>query len=116
MFVYPGFVLVRDRTSQLGVLGLADLNLAFSGCKFVEDERVPFDAHLVGTTWEKVNKNGEPDRRFNENRQVPIVSYGEISIQSETGLNRWFLISNCDAAKSFAEAFSKYQHAISKND
>ena len=35
-----------------------------------------------GQTWRFVNKNGGPDRRFNNNIQLPIVLYGQLMVQS----------------------------------
>jgi len=33
-----------------------------------------------------VNKNGGPDRRFNDNRQIPICLYSEYTLTSDTGV------------------------------
>jgi hypothetical protein len=44
---------------------------------------VPRDSTQVDTTWRFVNKNGGPDRRFNNNSQIPILQYGEVVMRTD---------------------------------
>jgi hypothetical protein len=55
---------------------------------FREQDAVPSDAKQVGTTWRYVNKNGTPDKRFNNNTQIPIMRYGVIHFTSSSGLKQ----------------------------
>lgn len=64
--------------------------------RFIEEEAVPKDAEVVGRTWKYVNKSGGPDRRFKNNRELPICLYGEIELRSESGLNTVLMFSNAD--------------------
>jgi hypothetical protein len=57
------------------------LRLTFSLTRFIEDEPVPSDAKIVGTTWRHPNINGGPDKRFRNNHQIPVVEYGEIAMK-----------------------------------
>lgn len=57
-----------------------DLRLSFSDQKFIESEIVSKDAKIVDYTWEYVNKNGQPDKRYSNNRKLPICLYGKINI------------------------------------
>ncbi len=41
------------------------------------------DAKVVGQTWLYLNKDGSPDRRYTNNRQVPIVEYGEFTLMTK---------------------------------
>jgi hypothetical protein len=43
--------------------------------RFVEDDAVPPDAQIVDQTWKFTNKNGGPDRRFNNNKVLPVCLY-----------------------------------------
>jgi hypothetical protein len=70
--------------------------------RFIEDGSVPTDAVVVGKTWKYVNKDGGPDRRFNNNRQLPIVQYGQVDIVSSHGLNIHLQVSSVDSAAGFA--------------
>lgn len=74
------------------------LNVLNSLTKFIEEERPPSDAPIVGYTWRYVNKKGGPDRRFNSNRQLPLCLYGELYLSSEGGLNYKIHYSNPEAA------------------
>jgi len=46
---------------------------------------------------EVCKKNGGPDRRFKNNRQLPICLYSELWFKSNTGLNEKIQISKPDA-------------------
>lgn len=61
---------------------------------YVETDAVPKDANIVATTWQKVNKDGSPDRRFKQNKRVPVCEYGKILIQSESSLRVELMCSN----------------------
>lgn len=74
------------------------LTLSSRQQRFVEDEGLPKDAVIVDHTWRYVNKNGGPDARFNSNKQLPICLYGELSFQSDGGLNSKIQYSNPEAA------------------
>src|SRR5205085_10647069 len=86
-------------------------NVSFSPTRFIEDAGVPQDVQVVGTTWQYVNKNGGPDRRFSNNRQIPVAQYGLLKITSRTGLNIHLHVSNLEAARYFAGAFNHAQGA-----
>jgi hypothetical protein len=80
-------------------------NLKIDGytTRFIEDESVPFDAQVVDQTWRYVNKQGGPDRRFNNNRQLPICAYSEYTLTSDTGIYEVITTSKQGAMDAFAE-------------
>lgn len=69
--------------------------------RFIEEESVPYDSVRVDSTWKYVNKNGSPDRRFNNNRQLPILQYGEVSIFAPAGLKVLLQTSSFQKAALF---------------
>lgn len=73
---------------------------------FVEEEQVPSDSNVVDHTWRFVNKNGTPDRRFKNNRQIPIAQYEELRMSSAQGIQECFQFSKVGAAKSFVSALT----------
>ena len=91
LYFFPDRLLVYD-SSGVGAISYEDLQVRAGQTRFVETEYVP-DATKVGSTWRFVNKNGGPDRRFNNNRELPIMLYGELSLTSSSGLNEWFQCS-----------------------
>lgn len=80
--------------SKIGALNYADINVKTHVTRFVEDERVPKDSQVVGRTWKYVNKSGGPDRRFKNNKELPICLYGELELDSSYGLNTVIMFSN----------------------
>ncbi len=80
--------------NKIGALNYSDINSNTHTTRFVESESVPSDAQIVGQTWRYVNKSGGPDRRFKDNRQLPVCLYGEIELRSNSGLNTVIMFSN----------------------
>lgn len=110
LFFMPDFVFVRQN-NRYGAVSYDALGVSFSPTRFIEDAGVPQDAQVVGSTWQYVNKNGGPDRRFSHNRQIPIAQYGLLEIGSRAGLNIHLHVSNLEAARYFAGAFNRAQGA-----
>lgn len=78
---------------QIGALNYSEINFNVFSVNFRETEKIPKNAEIIGYTWEYLNKSGEPDKRFKDNKQIPICSYGEIVLKSTTGLNVAYLFS-----------------------
>ncbi len=91
------------RGSKVGMIDYNDFRIQTSEVRFVESEGVPGDAQVVGQTWQYVNKNGTPDRRYSNNRQLPICLYGQVFLRSSTGLNVEMQISNVQNCRDFSE-------------
>jgi hypothetical protein len=101
LYFLPDRVLVFEGGSA-GAVGYEQLRLAVAATRFIEEEGVPADAEVAGSTWKYVNKSGGPDRRFKDNRQLPVLVYGELRFGSSTGLNEVVHVSNRKAAEHFA--------------
>ncbi len=91
------------RKQKVGMIDYSDFRISVSLVRFVESDPVPKDAQVVGQTWQYVNKNGTPDRRYKNNRQIPICLYGQVFLRSSSGLNVELQISNVQNARDFAE-------------
>lgn len=83
--------------SKIGALNYSDISSYPHTTRFIESEAIPKDAQIVGQTWKYVNKSGGPDRRFKDNRQLPICLYGELDLTSTSGLNTVIMYSDPDA-------------------
>lgn len=81
---------------KVGALNYSDIETSAYTTRFIESEGVPKDAQIVGRTWKYVNKSGGPDKRFKNNRELPICLYGEIELKSFSGLNTIIMFSNAD--------------------
>ena len=82
--------------SKVGALNYSDIQTSAYTTQFIESEKVPKDASVIGKTWKYVNKSGGPDKRFKDNRELPICRYGEIELKSTSGLNTILMFSNAD--------------------
>jgi hypothetical protein len=107
-FFFPDRVYVLQNGTY-GAVEYACLMLGTGQTRFIEDQGVPQDAQVVGTTWRYVNKNGGPDRRFNNNREIPIAQYGVVELQSATGLNVLLHVSSLIAVDQFSSLFKSFQ-------
>jgi hypothetical protein len=110
LFFMPDFVFVWQH-NRYGAVSYDAMGVSFSPTRFIEDAGVPQDAQVVDSTWQYVNKNGGPDRRFSNNRQIPVAQYGLLEIRSHTGLNIHLHVSNLEAARYFAGSFNHAQNA-----
>ncbi|MGE5053547.1 MAG: DUF4236 domain-containing protein [Acidobacteriota bacterium] len=102
LYFFPDRLLVYD-VAGVGAVAYPDLRIDVQGSRFVEHGRLPKDAPQVGTTWQYVNKKGGPDRRFNNNRQIPVMQYGVIAFSTNSGLQALFMCSHPQAANAFQD-------------
>jgi len=107
LFFLPDQVFVFQNR-KYGAISYASLQVYASPTRFIEEESVPRDSQIVDYTWRYVRKDGGPDMRFRDNRQIPIALYGYIELSSPTGLDLHFHVSNLSYAQQFAQALSDY--------
>jgi len=115
LYFYPNFIVMKGE-KDFGVIGLKELEFDFVNTNFIEEEKIPNDTEIIDYTWLKVNKNGTPDKRFRDNRQIPIVKYGTITLHTETGVNEEYQFSNYETSRLFAEEFMNFQNFIKGAD
>lgn len=98
LYFLPDRILLKEGRDYTDV-GYDTLRVADSHTRFIESPgNVLRDTVQVGTTWQYVNKGGGPDRRFANNRMLPIVQYGEVELTNQRGF-RWQLqVSRADTA------------------
>ena len=113
IFIYPGFFVMYDSPIQLGVLELSKLSISFERSQFVEQEIVPLDSKRVGEVWERSNKDGSRDKRYADNKLIPVMEYGEITFRSSSGVHEKYMISDARNAERFASALTKFVSCIS---
>lgn len=103
VYFLPDRVLINERRS-FTELSYPALHSTASATNFIESGTVPRDAQLVRTTWKYVNKKGGPDRRFKDNRQLPVLRYGELDLSSAAGFHALWQSSSPEAARALAAA------------
>jgi hypothetical protein len=108
LFFLPDQVLYWQR-GTFASIEYGDLKVASTSTHFIEESVQTSDSQQVGNTWRYVRKDGGPDRRFNNNRQLPIMLYGVVHATSAGGLNLVFHTSRPDSAASFQTTFQAFQ-------
>jgi hypothetical protein len=109
LYLFPDWVLAYQG-SRVGAVSYRDLQCGAQATRFIEDETPPGDTEVVGKTWRYVNKKGGPDRRFSNNRQLPVCRYGELFFKSGSGLNEVLQLSKADSTADFVAALHKMVH------
>jgi hypothetical protein len=115
LYFFPDRLLVYERNT-IGGVSYDSLEIGRNTTTFSEDNGVPADARVVGYTWRFVNKDGGPDRRFNNNRQIPKCLYGELSLRSGSGLNILLQTSQSQAPEAVKAALEQMRglHAVAE--
>lgn len=103
LYFFPDKVLIID-TNGVGAVSYPNLRISIESTRFIEDGTVPRDAKVVDSTWKYVNKRGGPDKRFNDNCELPIALYEDLNFTSDTGLNERIEISRIGYGDSFSNA------------
>ncbi|WP_018915369.1 DUF4236 domain-containing protein [Thiomonas sp. FB-6] len=103
---YPDRILVRQGSS-VGSVDYHELAAVSQVTQFIESGTPPADATVVAHTWQYVNKSGGPDRRFANNRQLPVCSYGLLKMHTASGLDLRFMASRANVFDAFVAALQR---------
>ena len=112
LYVYPGFVVMYESSEKLGILEMSNLGISYEDSNCVEMGPIPPDSKQVSEVWEKSNKDGSRDKRYSENRQLPVMGYGEITLESNTGIYEKYLFSNAASAEQFVDKINAFKKLI----
>lgn len=112
-YFLPDRILVWD-SGRVGSVSFEQLEVNFVERRFIEEGGVPSDTKVVDRTWRYVNKKGGPDKRFNENREIPIVLYDEIMLTSRSGVQELFQASRTGIGAKLNSAVNQMAAAISQ--
>jgi hypothetical protein len=104
IYIYPTFVILFKDYKAFSIYDILDLDIGLKATGFLEEETVPSDTEIANYTWKKTNKDGSMDKRFAGNYQIPVVKYGQFSLQSKSGMDEVYMFSNFAAFSAFAEA------------
>lgn len=108
LYIYPTFVVLFKSYKQFGIHDLSKVSVSLVAASFQEEQGVPKDSEVIGQTYKFTNKNGQPDKRYKNNYKIPIVRYGDMRLQSESGINDRYQFSNFNKFAEFAKSFTTY--------
>lgn len=74
---------------------------------FVELEHVPDDSEILATRWLFQRMDGGRDFRYNDNRQLPVMEYGELTLKLGKDREFIFQISSMNAARAISFHFEQ---------
>ncbi|WP_460688033.1 hypothetical protein, partial [Mycobacterium bourgelatii] len=105
LYFLPDRLLVREGNRYSDV-DYQELRVFHQDQRFIESGTPPRDAVQVDHTWQYVNVKGGPDRRYKNNRTLPIMLYGRLVVASASGLYWIIQISRAAAAEAVARVVS----------
>jgi DNA polymerase III subunit epsilon len=105
LYLLPDRLLVREG-KRYSDIDYQALRVFHQKQRFIESSAPPQDALQVDRTWQYVNVKGGPDRRYANNRMLPVMLYGRLVITSASGLYWIVQISRADAAEAVAQVVS----------
>lgn len=114
LYFMPDGILVYD---ALGVayVNYIDIEIYASTTSFIEDWPTK-DANIIYYTWQYANVSGGPDRRFKNNRKIPVCRYGELTINVKGKQLLYIITSKEQAPKDFEKAMKDFNKFIAKKD
>lgn len=102
---YPDRVLAFQSKS-VGAIAYKDLQASSAPQRFIEEGALPSDATVIDQTWRYVNKKGGPDKRFKNNRQLPVCQYNKLHLSTPSGIDIRFMGSRDNGFDSLAQAIA----------
>lgn len=111
LYFFPDRIFVTEG-KQIGTVNYKDLILEHGKMHMVFQSDPPNDSKLVKHVWQYANKDGTPDKRHPDNKQLPVYEVGQINFKSETGLNESVQFSNSDAVEKFVKSLEEYSKEV----
>lgn len=111
LYFYPQFLFIENH-DDFALVDILDIDVYYTLVRFIESECVPIDSEVVDHTWLKANKNGDRDKRFSDNYQIPVVEYAQLHFKSKSGVNEVYMFSNPESALAFKKMLDEYKHIL----
>lgn len=108
IYFLPDVILFIHR-SHMGALAYKQVKINWAATRFAEEGVVPKDSIIVGSTWKYVNRNGGPDRRFKNNKQIPEVVYQVMTLEGPDGFQKILHLSKMADTTEFDSAFRRVE-------
>ena len=106
-YIYPKFIIKATDVCHFYVYPHDLGRLTTATVNYQESEARPVDAEFLKYTWQYVNKNGEPDKRYANNSRYPVFKYCCLFVNTGNTTAK-FMFSNYTTASEFATAYTVY--------
>jgi len=101
-------VIIFTSESNLAIFYYSDFTCTNKEVIIKEDESFKNARAIVDSlTWQYQKMDGNPDLRYKNNPQVPIVRYSNVTLQTNNGIRIEYLFLNLDFGRLFFETLSK---------
>jgi hypothetical protein len=106
VFLPDRLLVVDPKTVRL--ISYSELRVSLFKSKVIgRAGKVPPDATVIGRTWQYVNKDGGPDRRFKNNPRRPVVLYQRVLLRGPHGFRETIQFSRSEGGSSFKRAITE---------
>lgn len=106
LYFMPDGILVYD-DKGVGFVDFDKITINYNTSRFIEEEKPTKDSSIIDYTWKFANRDGGPDRRFNNNHQIPICLYGELKVGTKKGTLLHIQTSNYKTPELFCKTYMK---------
>lgn len=110
-YIYPKFIIKATDVCHFYVYPHDPDRLTAATVNYQESEARPVDAEFLKYTWQYVNKNGEPDKRYANNSRYPVFKYCCLFVNMGNTTAK-FMFSNYTTASEFATAYTVYANLL----
>jgi hypothetical protein len=108
IFFFPDSILYHNG-GEVQFISFNDIKINLMTSQFRESEHIPSDSEKIGSTWQFVNNDGSPDRRFKDNRKIPVMKYCQIKITDDNDFSVIIMTSNHEIGQTFANVLKSYK-------
>ncbi len=115
IFLYPSHVVI-NYGKKIDIFDIRKLQISYFPDRIIEEEKVPSDTRIIDHTWRYVNKSEWPDKRYSNNKKIPIVEYGKLCLDSETWLYEEFVFSDFTKLNKFWTDLDTYLRYLNGQD
>jgi len=109
IYFFPDSILYHNG-GEVEFISYNDIKINLTTSQFRESEGIPSDSEKTGSTWQFVNNDGSPDRRFKDNRKILVMKYCQIKITDNNDFSVIIMVSNYEVGQTFAKVLNSYQN------
>ncbi|NLJ95949.1 MAG: hypothetical protein GX321_02250 [Clostridiales bacterium] len=93
LVILPHYYIITNK-SEVGIIVTSNIMITTKPCPYAELDDVPEDTEVIYSRWQYVNKDSSKDKRYKDNKKIPICNYGLIHLKSDKGFMIMILSSS----------------------
>ena len=105
IYIYPCFALICKSKNNFEMIDIRKLSLIWVDENFVEYGLQPKDGTVIEYVWDKSNKDGSRDYRYSDNKQIPLMKYGQFKFEYNGDHLGEFMFSNYKSTSNLFNVF-----------